>query len=954
MKRTTTNKQKSGFWGDPSSLQHTTIRIWMIIIIGALFALLLIMPVRGVMNAVNRLDYISQRLDDYPRMKASHIQEEEEWWNWWLKEVYDKRAEQASFIFDSDEKHESEEEKLAYIEDILRAEKATVISPESYRDISGQNTSSEQGFACARISDGRYIRLDFPNDILNERDALSETEYSLQSQLQAGLPGYICILQDGNVSVYPQDEKEETLKSIIYDMLANGTLDPVALSEKARHNGQKTATKVVLNPKTGNIPSNKYLIYSAAYSDNEECVINVSEVAVLFRFARKRSWALWFLSGAIMVLLGSVIWKTRLYTPDIPEGEEYKFAVKRSVSAMFMTGILILGSVLVIQMISGVNLAQQGATDQAEYLEKVLQWENERAARIEREFDNMYLYRAEMAARLIEDNPKLIDVDSLHSMDHSLGGAGIRVFNTEGKLISTDELLHNAVDKGMKYTSAESQLSQPGKNSQWSPESTDDSSVRYYRALMEDDKGKTTGWVELSAEERQLRELQKETGIREIIGDLHILDTLHSVAVEKTTDGRIIASTWKNWVGDLAKDHGIHTELLYDGYEGIVGFESNKCYSVVFSYGDCFVIVGSENESALVFLEGVLILTLLLSALTMFMVYQPLVKHTFRYQKQAFISGNQEEFYTSRSEYPVLLEYVQNFMIAVFLLSSVLFISTNGNTAGLTYNIVRGTWSRGINATTITTCIMLASVVFAAQRLIDIILIRLGKYLSPKGMTICRLIDSGLTYVGTIVLIIYALSMFGVNTTTLIGGVGATALIFTLGANSLIADVLAGIFIIFEGDYTVGDIVVIDGFRGYVTDISMRTTKIMDDDNHDVKIINNSAIKDLTNQSRVNSVVIVDIPISRSIGRDDGEVIITEALKLLPEKYPKIIGEPEYWGVSQLPEKNPYTGKFGGFKARIAFECLEKDREMLTYQVYRSLIDLVCELNGIQAKEENT
>ncbi len=61
--------------------------------------------------------------------------------------------------------------------------------------------------------------------------------------------------------------------------------------------------------------------------------------------------------------------------------------------------------------------------------------------------------------------------------------------------------------------------------------------------------------------------------------------------------------------------------------------------------------------------------------------------------------------------------------------------------------------------------------------------------------------------------------------------------------------------------------------------------------------------------------------------------------------YPKIIGEPEYWGVSKLPEKNMYTGKLGGFQARIAFDCLEKDKEMLTYQVSRSLIALVAELN---------
>lgn len=103
----------------------------------------------------------------------------------------------------------------------------------------------------------------------------------------------------------------------------------------------------------------------------------------------------------------------------------------------------------------------------------------------------------------------------------------------------------------------------------------------------------------------------------------------------------------------------------------------------------------------------------------------------------------------------------------------------------------------------------------------------------------------------------------------------------------------------------------------------------------------------LTNQSRENSAVIIDVPISRSICLEKGEEILLEAIAKLPEKYPKIIGTPSYWGISKLPEKHPITGKLGGFNAVtvIAFDCRERDKEMLTYQVSRSLIELVSDLN---------
>ena len=198
--------------------------------------------------------------------------------------------------------------------------------------------------------------------------------------------------------------------------------------------------------------------------------------------------------------------------------------------------------------------------------------------------------------------------------------------------------------------------------------------------------------------------------------------------------------------------------------------------------------------------------------------------------------------------------------------------------------------------------------------------------------------DSCFAYLGAIVMILYALSMFGVNAITLVGGVGVMAVIFTLGANSLIADVLAGLFIIFEGDFIVGDVVVINDFRGVVTDVSIRTTKLMDDNSQDIKIISNSSIKELTNQSRQISTIVLDIPIGKSVGLEKGVPLLKDKLKVLPSIFPKIVGEVEYWGVSDFPSRNQMTGKYGGCKVRIALNCHEKDGEMLTYAVKEEMM----------------
>lgn len=919
------------------------VRAGIAVLIGAVLSLIVIMPLRGVMNAVSRINFIAQRLDDYPRMYAGYLEETEEWWNWWLTEDYQKRAEQGAMIFDLDGKYKVEGQKLSYIAKTLGAEKVQIVSEAEYERMQAQDQREGWSICSAPLKDGRLLVLTFQDSLKDDRMAFVDDPDYFMSQVQAGLLGYIVILHEGKLSIYPKDENEAPILEMIQGMLDNGKLNREALLASARTAGERTALKTALNQKTAEIPGGKYVLYSAAYEDNSDFVINVAEVSDLVRFGRKRSWSLWFLCCAVMVLLVKCLWNTKLYVPGEAPEEENITAAKRSFSAVFMTGALILGSVIVIQMLSSVNLSQQGATDQAAFVKKVLGMEAERASSIEHDFDAMYGARARTASSVLSDNPQLMEVDSLHRLCQVLDGSGIRVFDKDGICLASDEVLHQTVDESLTEVNITG-----GKQDE-----EEEEPVRYYRAPLTDTEGKTIGWVELLAAQSQLDGLLRNTHLSEVIGDLHLLDSLHVVVVEGGEDGKVVAGTWKNWVGDKAGEHGIQTQLLFDGYEGIISFEGNKCYSIVFSYGDYYVIVGSEDETLLVFAGGVAMLSILLILIAILTVYHPLTRHFCQYQKQKVLSEPDNKELLEKSEYPELWVFLRDFMVALFMLTAVLFFSTKGNPAGLTYNIVRGTWIRGVNAATITTSIMLTSVVFAAQRLIDMFLLRLGKYLSPKGMTICRLLDSCLAYVGAIVMIIYALSMFGVNTATLIGGVGVTAVLFTLGTNSLLGDVVAGIFIIFEGDFTVGDVVVIDNFRGIVTDIGMRTTKLMDDNSRDIKIVNNSEIKTLVNQSREKSSVTIDIPVSRSFGLSRGEVVLKEEIAKLPKMFPKILSTPEYWGISEMPMESPYTGKYGGCKARIAFDCWEKDKEMLTYQVYRQLVFLVVELNNLESADKS-
>ena len=131
---------------------------------------------------------------------------------------------------------------------------------------------------------------------------------------------------------------------------------------------------------------------------------------------------------------------------------------------------------------------------------------------------------------------------------------------------------------------------------------------------------------------------------------------------------------------------------------------------------------------------------------------------------------------------------------------------------------------------------------------------------------------------------------------------GVASLIIGFGAQSLIEDAVTGIFIIFEGQYQVGDIIVLDDFRGTVKSIGIRTTSI-EDAGGNLKIVNNSDIRNLQQRSRATSVAVCDVSISYDADLQQVEDILVQALPDIYEKHQDLfLSLPCYAGVEALAD----------------------------------------------------
>lgn len=170
---------------------------------------------------------------------------------------------------------------------------------------------------------------------------------------------------------------------------------------------------------------------------------------------------------------------------------------------------------------------------------------------------------------------------------------------------------------------------------------------------------------------------------------------------------------------------------------------------------------------------------------------------------------------------------------------------------------------------------------------------------TSRGATIVKLVNSFIKYAVAIVALLMVLSAWGVDTGTLLASAGILGLVIGLGAESLIADIIAGIFIVFEGECQVGDIIVVDGWRGTVEEIGIRTTRIVDPGGNK-KIINNNDMRSIINQTQDLSLATCVVGVEYGDSLERIEVVIRDNLETIRKNIPAIVDGPYYKGVNAL------------------------------------------------------
>lgn len=172
--------------------------------------------------------------------------------------------------------------------------------------------------------------------------------------------------------------------------------------------------------------------------------------------------------------------------------------------------------------------------------------------------------------------------------------------------------------------------------------------------------------------------------------------------------------------------------------------------------------------------------------------------------------------------------------------------------------------------------------------------------------TLIRIFNSTVSVFIWAVAFMMILSEFGINAGPLIAGAGVMGIAIGFGAQYMIRDFLAGLFIMLENQYRVGDVIEIAGIGGKVEDITLRKTVLRDIDGA-VHHVPNGEIKVASNKAQEFSRVHLKIGVAYKEDIDRVSSVLNQVCKEMAEDEQwkdSITKTPEVLGIDDFAESS--------------------------------------------------
>jgi small conductance mechanosensitive channel len=150
--------------------------------------------------------------------------------------------------------------------------------------------------------------------------------------------------------------------------------------------------------------------------------------------------------------------------------------------------------------------------------------------------------------------------------------------------------------------------------------------------------------------------------------------------------------------------------------------------------------------------------------------------------------------------------------------------------------------------------------------------------------------------------VVLVLGELGINLAPIVASAGVVGVALGFGAQNLIKDFIAGIGIILEDQYGVGDVVDLGEASGTVEAVGLRITRLRDV-NGVVWYVRNGEVLRVGNKSQGFAQVVIDMPVAHDTDLEKARTIMQEVADVMyaEEDWGAVLlAEPESLGVEQI------------------------------------------------------
>lgn len=515
-------------------------------------------------------------------------------------------------------------------------------------------------------------------------------------------------------------------------------------------------------------------------------------------------------------------------------------------------------------------------------------------------------------AALLSANPQMLATEPLSKLAKQIGAALILVYgktgvvqaanmNFAGQTLSDDP---NSMSYEFRWVlRGEPLLIQDSVD-----EAFLNRPYRYSGAPLTDEEGNYTGMVQIAMDPSVYEKMETAISMQAVMGNYIIDDNSDVLAIDMET-GRV-SSPNSGYDGMEAKSLTLDESILKDHYTGF--FRLNGAHMLgCCEDSDLFHILVISVTAGLA-TKGVLagITTCLPGIVTellfffLLLIYAKQIRTLPNHEIRKLVNeqGNLKGKISAAGGSIIrflnrILFFVSGIVTFAFLFGGSLFPP-----GSLGYYIFVNEWGRGIYIFTVTRCLIYIMVaVFMLSTLTNLFNL-LGTLLPARQETIIRMAMSFLKYIVGLGTIIVCAGLLGAPTASVLASAGVISVVVSFGAQTFLADIIAGLFIIIEGTYKVGDMITVDDWHGQVVEINIRNTKLRDLITDDDKVINNSMIRTLINFSETPSWCATKVGVDYDQNIPELEAIFEREKAAMVKNIPKAIGEIVFLGIEEFAD----------------------------------------------------